>query len=275
MTSEMAFILPNDIPLDIYPKPEVFIHEAQRLTEEAQKQGLVLRVMGAFAVRNYFPDFIDLYNSMKRLGDRVFTDIDYAAYGKHRSKLVSLFHSQGYEIDKDTVMYFGQERHIYFSNNYLERVPMIDVFFDKLDMNHCINYAGRLELDPYSVSMTDLLLQKLQIVHMNDKDFKDAILLLLAAPLGEGEERTISLPYLAKRMADDWGFYYTSTQNLEKIKAYLVKVPAINEEQAGIVSAKVEKICQHLENEKKSFKWKLRARTGPKKMWYKEVSDWA
>ena len=275
MASEMKFILPNDIPLDVYPKPEVFIHEAQRLTEEAQKQGLVLRVMGAFAVRNYFPDYVDLYNSMKRLGDRVFTDIDFAAYGKHRSKLVAFFRSQGYEIDKDTVMYFGQDRHIYFSNNYLERVPMIDVFFDKLDMNHCINYGGRLELDPYSVSMTDLLLQKLQIVHMNDKDFKDAILLLLAAPLGEGEDRTISLPYLAKLMADDWGFYYTSTQNLEKIKAYTVKVPAINEEQAGIVSAKVENICRHLENEKKSFKWNLRARTGSKKMWYKEVSDWA
>ncbi|MEI8133030.1 MAG: hypothetical protein WCG34_11405, partial [Leptolinea sp.] len=140
MPSEMQFILPNDIPLDIYPKPEVFISEAHRLTEEAQKQGLILRVMGAFAVRNYFPEYIDLYNKMKRLGDRVFTDIDYAAYGKHRSKLVSFFQSQGYEIEKDTVMYFGQDRHIYFSNNYIEKVPMIDVFFDKLDMNHCINY---------------------------------------------------------------------------------------------------------------------------------------
>jgi len=275
MQGEKRFILPNDIPLDIYPKPEIFISEAHRLTEEAQKQGLVLRVMGAFAVRNYFPEYVDLYNKMKRLGDRVFTDIDFAAYGKHRGKLVPFFESQGYSFDKDTMMYFGQERHIYFSDNYFERVPMIDVFFDKLDMNHCVNYSGRLELDPYSVSMTDLLLQKLQIVQMNDKDFKDGMLMILASPLGERDDRMVNLRYIAKLMAEDWGFYYTSTQNLEKIKNYTAKVDALNDEQRGVIAAKADQIRKAIEDESKGFMWKMRAKTGTKKIWYKEVSDWA
>jgi hypothetical protein len=74
------FRLPKDIPLDEYPKPEEYLSEARRLTEEAQKQGLILRVMGPIALHFYFPDYIDLYRSMERLGERVFTDIDYASY---------------------------------------------------------------------------------------------------------------------------------------------------------------------------------------------------
>ncbi len=116
---------------------------------------------------------------MERLGERVFTDIDYAAYGKHRGKLVPFFQKAGYDFDKDTMMYFGQDRHIYFG----DKIPMIDVFYDKLDMNHMVDYRGRLEIHPYCVSLTDLLLQKLQIVEINDKDLKDAMLLLVAAPL--------------------------------------------------------------------------------------------
>lgn len=272
--SNKAFRLPNDIPLEEYPKPEVFIKEARRLTEAAQKEGLILRVMGAFAVRNYFPEYIDLYNQMKRLGERVFTDIDFAAYGKQRSRLVPFFEQQGYDFDKDTMMYFGQERHIYYSCRYTEHVPMIDVFFDRLDMNHCVSYIGRLELDPYSVSVSDLLLQKLQIVQMNDKDYKDAMLILLAAPLGEKEQGMVNLRYVAKRMADDWGFYYTATTNLKNIADYTDKVEALSGEQCSIIRAKAEQIYRAIEDEPKSFKWKLRAASGTKTRWYKEVSDW-
>ena len=84
----LQFRFPKDIPMSEYPKPEAYLEAGRHLTDEAQKQGLVLRVMGPIALHYYFPDYVDLYRSMERLGERVFTDIDYAAYGKHRSKLV-------------------------------------------------------------------------------------------------------------------------------------------------------------------------------------------
>ena len=37
-----------------------------------------MRVMGPLALHYYFPDQIDLYAKLERLGDRYFTDIDYA-----------------------------------------------------------------------------------------------------------------------------------------------------------------------------------------------------
>ena len=72
------FILPKDIPLDRYPKPEVFLEEGKRIAEAAQQQGIIMRVMGPLALHYYFPDQIDLYAKLERLGDRYFTDIDYA-----------------------------------------------------------------------------------------------------------------------------------------------------------------------------------------------------
>lgn len=270
MSTERKFRLPKDIPLDEYPSPEAYLSEARRLTDEAQKQGLILRVMGPIALHFYFPDYVDLYRRLERLGERVFTDIDYAAYGKHRGRLVPFFQGQGYDYNKRAMMLFGQTRHIYFG----DRIPMIDVFFDKLDMNHCVDYKDRLEIHPYCVSLTDLLLQKLQIVQINDKDLKDAMLLLLAAPLGEADQGGINTRYVARLFAGDWGFYHTATTNLARVKTAMAGVAALSDEQKALIRDKADRLVQRIEQEPKSGKWKKRAQTGAKKLWYNEVSDW-
>ncbi len=264
------FRLPKDIPLDEFPKPDVFLSEARRLIDEAQKQKLILRVMGPIALHYYFPDYVDLYRRMERLGERVFTDIDFASYGKSRGGLVSFFAKQGYEIEKRALLIAGNDRHIYFG----ARVPMIDVFFDKLAYNHPIHYKGRLEIHPYCVSLADLLLQKLQIVQINDKDLKDAMLLFLAAQVSNNDTDGINAKYIAKIMADDWGFYHTSTMNLEKVKQHMVNVRVLDESMRETIRAKADQVIQTIEAEPKSGGWKRRAEVGEKKIWYNEVADW-
>ena len=270
MSPERKFRLPKDIPLEEYPKPETYLEEARRLTDEAARKGIILRVMGPIALHFYFPDRVDLYRRMERLGDRVFTDIDYAAYGKHRGKVVPFFESQGYDLEKRSAVLSGGERHIFFG----DRVPMIDVFYDRLNYNHPIDYRGRLEVHSHCVSLADLLLQKLQIVQINDKDLKDAMLLLLAAPVGLHTDGEIDAPYVAKLMADDWGFYHTATSNLGKIKVAVDGVPALGGAEKAIIVGKADELLLALEREPKSGKWKRRAEVGTKKPWYNEVSDW-
>jgi hypothetical protein len=271
MPIEKKFRLPKDIPLAEYPKPETYLEEARRLTDEAQKQGVVLRVMGPIALHFYFPDYVDLYRRMERLGERVFTDIDYASYGKCRGKAVPFFEKQGYALEKRAAMISGNTRHIYFGG----RVPMIDVFFDQLAYNHPIDYRGRLEAHPHCVSLADLLLQKLQIVQINDKDLKDAMLLLLAAQIGEADHGMINAKYVAQRMSDDWGFYYTSTTNLGKVKTAVEGVSALTDQHRTVIREKADQILKVLEAVPKSGKWKGREKTGTKKPWYNEVSDWS
>jgi hypothetical protein len=264
------FRLPKDIPLDEYPKPDEYLNEAHRLTDEAQKLGLILRVMGPIALHFYFPEYINLYRKMERLGERVFTDIDYASYGKNRGKIVPFFEKQGYELEKRAAMLSGGTRHIYFG----DRIPMIDVFFDKLDYNHPIDYRNRLEIHPYCVSLTDLLLQKLQIVKINDKDLKDAMLLLLAAQIGENDQNKINVSYVAKLMSEDWGFYYTSIMNLNKVQEAIDGVPVLSDHDRLLIKENAEMIIKIIEMAPKSGKWKSRAKAGTSKIWYKEVSDW-
>ena len=268
---ERKFRLPKDIPLEEYPQPDEYLNEAKHLTEEAQKYGIILRVMGPIALHFYFPEYVDLYRKMERLGDRVFTDIDYASYGKARGKIVPFFERQNYTLEKRAAMLSGNTRHIYFG----DRIPMIDVFFDQLAYNHPINYQNRLEFHPYCVSLSDLLLQKLQIVQINDKDLKDGMLLLLAAEVGETDREMINTRYVAKLMSEDWGFYYTATTNLRKIKSACADVAVLTDEQRKTIAEKSDQIIQEIETTPKSGRWKNREKVGTKKPWYNEVSDWA
>jgi hypothetical protein len=271
MNMPLQFRLPKDIPLAEYPKPETYLAEGRRLTDEANKHGIVLRVMGPIALYYYFPEYVDLYLRMERLGERVFTDIDFAAYGKHRRKLVSFFESHGYELEKRAAMISGGTRLIFFSSN----IPMVDVFFDKLNYNHPIDYRNRLEIHPHCVSLADLMLQKLQIVQINDKDLKDAMLLLLAAPISVIDQDAINGKYIGKIFSDDWGFYYTAVTNLKKVKEAMAGVKALTVDHRAIIAGKVDSFLKIIEDTPKSGKWKSRAKIGTRKPWFQEVADWA
>ena len=181
------FVLPKDIPMDQYPKPEVFLSEGRRIVNAARGAGLSMRVMGPLALHYHFPDHVDLYARLERLGERYFTDIDFVADGKSGAKMKGLMEKLGYECDVNTMMMTGKTRQIYYGG----AVPMIDVFLDKLDYCHEVNFKDRLGFDDYSISLTDIALQKLQIWEINDKDLKDIEFLFTVADIGDDDVRKI------------------------------------------------------------------------------------
>ena len=264
------FRLPSEIPLEEYPPPSTFIEEAISCVEDAAKEGIILRVMGGLAIYLHSQKFKKLWEKLGRLGERVFTDIDFASYGKFRRKVIDFFTNRGYGIDKRVQMQHGMQRHIYFGG----RVPMIDVFFDKLEMNHVISFK-RLEVDFPTIPLSELLLEKLQIVKINEKDIKDTIVLLRAHDIGKTDDETINLNALAQAgLLSDWGFYYTATTNLKKIVDFLPTCNALTENDRKIIRDRVNGILHYLDEQPKSLGWKLRARVGTKKKWYNDVEDW-
>jgi len=265
------FILPKDIPLDQYPAKEVFLEEGKRITEAAQQKGIYLRVMGPLALHYYFMEHIDLYARLERLGDRYFTDIDYAAYGKTRKHLMDFFKTQGYDCDLATMAMTGKTRHIYFGG----KVPMIDVFIDELNYCHKVTFEGRLDKDPYSIPLADILLQKLQIWEINDKDYKDIEFLFIVSEFGDDDERKINQSYIAKRFADDWGFWYTATTNLDRVKQHVDTVDALTDDEKAKVKSMADQLRARIDAEPKTKGWEKRAKKGTKKIWYNEgFSDW-
>ena len=267
----MTVRLPADIPIEEYPSPEVFLDEAKALVEEAGRKGLTLRVMGGMAIYMHSRDYETLWRNLARLGTKSFTDIDFVAYGKQRNELMELVISKGYKTDPRFLYQFGKSRHIFFGG----RVPMVEIFYDQLAMNHTVPYAGRLEKDSPTVPLGELMMQKLQIVKINEKDFKDLIVLLRAHEIGENDDQKININVFDfVDMYNDWGWCHTATTNLAKLKAKLAEYPQLSDEDRTVVSQRIDRLLNHIEAKPKSFKWKMRSKIGAKTMWYNPVDDW-
>lgn len=251
---------------------QVFLDEARRIVEQGEQHGFTLRVMGGAGIRLRTLRYEDLGRRLARLGEgeQEFTDLDFVTYKKYLKPLQGFFESLGYRKRRATLSSAASERQIYFHEHGWF---FVDVFFDKLLVaNHRLDFRGRLELDPLTLSPTDLLLEKLQIVGFSEKDFKDCLILLFAHELTEQDkEDTINSAYVASLLSQDWGFWYTLTTNLQGIKDLLPRVDALSEDEARVIGVRIDTLLSRIEAEPKSMGWKARSKVGPKKRWYRPV----
>jgi hypothetical protein len=141
---------------------------------------------------------------------------------------------------------------------------------DKLDFCHPIPWKGRLEVDPITIPLAELLLEKMQIVKINEKDIIDTIMLLLEHEIDANDEDRINGQHVAKLCAGEWGLWRTTSMNLEKVRDYLPHVD-LEEEHKQIVKTRVAELLSAMDDYPKGTKWKLRARIGDKMKWYNEI----
>ncbi len=190
----------------------VFQEEAARVVEAGKQQGVTLRVIGALAFHHHCPQFGYFQEKLHR----VYTDIDFAGYGKQSKQIGELFTSIGYDEDVETNAFYSEGGRLIFNN---PRIPLhVDVFMDKLDFCHPIYWKGRLEVDSPTIPLAELLLEKMQIVKINEKDIIDTIMLLREHEIAADDDDHINAAQVAKLCAAEWGLWRTSTMNLEKVR---------------------------------------------------------
>jgi hypothetical protein len=246
-----------------------FTHEAIRVVELAEKKGIILRVMGACAVGIHCPKYEYLY---KKLG-RELSDIDFFSYSRFQSETRKFLEDLDYKPREYIFKYWeraGLLRQIYDDE---KNKRVVDIFFDELSMCHTIDFRGRLELDYPTITLGDLLLEKMQIVKLTEKDIKDVIVLLREHEVGAKDKETVNAKYVANLLSNDWGFYYTVTTNLNQIREFSKKYEALTKEDCSDVSTKVDELLQAIRKEPKSLKWKIREKIGTRKKWYTEVEE--
>jgi len=264
------FRLPSEIPEDEWPLPEVFINEATECVAAARDEGITIRVMGGIAIFMHSREYQPLWEKLGRLGKKVFTDIDYVSYGKHRVKLIDFFKKRNFIINQKLLYLYGKNRQIYYSR----KIPMAEIFFDRLEMNHTVDFKKRLGADFPTISLSELLLQKLQMVNMNEKDIKDTIILLRAHEIGTSDDNVINEEAIGARLLTDWGFYYTATNNLKMVEQSMKHYPVLQAEDVQVVTQRLEALLCYLDESPKSLKWKARSVIGTKVKWYNEVDEW-
>lgn len=243
---------------------EKFVKEALEIVEVAKKQNVILRIMGALAIRYHSPKFENLHKSL----GREFSDIDFIGYNRQKSEIEKALEKLGYKMRMLSYSFVMSGRLI-FTNEQNGR--HVDVFLDRLDMCHTINFKGRLEVDYPTIPLAELLLEKMQIVKLGEKDVKDTIVLIREHTIGNDDKDKININYIAQLLAKDWGFYYTVTTNLNKIKTLLPSYPQLKDDDNKDLTTKIDTMLNRIEEEPKALSWKMRARIGPSKKWYREV----
>jgi hypothetical protein len=247
---------------------EQFGVEALRIVEAAERAGVTLRVLGSIAYRLHCPANLGLFEQM----ERALTDIDFASDKSQGPGVRQLFGDLGYAEDRTMSMVTEGSRYCFAAPDGKLNV---DVFMDELFFCHRIPLKGRLDLDRPTICVTDLLLEKMQIVEINLKDLEDTVVLLLEHDLADGtaDREVIDVDHISGLLCADWGFYHTFTVNLGKVGDFAGSVPALGEAGRSTVRERIDRLRATLEARPKPLAWRMRARVGTRVKWYQEVSS--
>jgi len=243
-----------------------FVEEANRIVDAAKNESIILRLLGALAFNIHCPKF----SYMQEMLGRSFTDIDFASYHQESSKINKLFVALGYQYDVRVRTLFGS-RLVFYDAGGTDR--HCDVFLDKLEFCHDIDFEGRLNVDYPTIPLVELLLEKMQIVKLNEKDAIDTIMLLREHQIGGSDNETINADRLANLTARDWGLWKTVTTNLENVRKTAQGYQKLAEEDKKDVDRKITALRTRIDNEPKSRGWKMRGRIGEKRKWYRDVDE--
>jgi hypothetical protein len=263
---------------------EEFLQEALFIVEKAQARTIPLRILGAMAVYAHSrdkPEFMSLFRSLPRFGEDKpnFTDLDLAGYRKQRKDILRLFEELSYKPDYALNTIFAAKRLLL---HHPQGKYDVDVFLDKLEFSHEVVFGekpgnGRLELSYPTITLADIALEKLQIHLINRKDVIDLILLFLTHDVeGQECEDAVDGSQVATVLSGDWGFWYDATANLEKVRLLtgtLTESAKLSEEQAGIITQRVNKLRKIIDDTPKTKNWEKRAKAGTSKPWYREIEE--
>lgn len=249
-----------------FPDPTPFIEQAHRILEQARDRQLTLRLLGAIAFHLRCPNF----NYIQRETGRAFTDIDFMGYFKQMQQVEDLFRDLGYREDRRIKSVPGLRRSIFL---HAEQPWHSDVFYDVLEFSHEIDLRGRLEIDFPTISLVDLLLEKLQIARINEKDIIDTLMLLREHEVGNSGHDHIRIDYLARCCKADWGLWKTVTTNLDKADRQIDRYDVLGEQDRRIIRDRIHLIVARISDEPATLGWKLRSKIGERVKWYREVDE--
>jgi len=232
--------------------------EARRILQASSEKKVVLRLIGGVAIAMRCPSA-----SRERLR-RDYVDLDLVGHEKQSKAIKNFFAEMRYQPRERFNALMGRKRLIF---NDLVNQRRVDVFLDVFEMCHRFNFAERVELEALTLPLADLLVTKLQIVQINDKDLRDMTTLFVDHDMGSGDGETINGSYIARLCSNDWGIYKTFTTNLSKLEASLDGY-GLSSSELDRGRVRIRKLADLIEKEPKSLAWKLRARVGERKTWY-------
>lgn len=220
------------------------LHAGRELVEQLEVRGPTVRLLGGVAVA--------LHCETGGRPHRDIDDIDIITSRRDASRVDLALAGMGFEGDRRFNALHGDRRMIFRGPN-----GKLDVFVGSFEMCHRLSLEHRLGLDPLTLTASDLLLTKLQVVELTAKDQVDAVLLLRDHKIGRGDGDHLDLDYLTEVVTSDWGLWRTASGTLRRVA-----------ESALSVRATAAQLLNAWEQAPKSRGFRVRAKVGEHIRWY-------
>jgi hypothetical protein len=233
------------------------VDEGERLLAIAHDQNATFALLGGVAVRLCAPE-------VPAVLDREYKDLDFAVPKGGSGMAGKLLAAAGYEPQVVFNAMNGKERLLYHDT---ENGRQVDVFVGAFRMCHEIPLSERLKPGERTVPLAELLLTKLQIVELNEKDIRDTVLLFHGHDIAEHDGAAVNAARIAELCANDWGLWRTITRNLEGCESHVDQY-ALPEDRRSQIKDRLTRLLHRIEAEPKSRGWKMRDRIGERKRWY-------
>ena len=265
--------------------------EARRIVDAGNAHGVLLRLTGGLAVRHYALDL--------EFAERAYSDIDLIGLKRQVTEIGAVFGELGYLENKHVAMATCNGQLQFFTPPAVAgtgtqtgppadddsgrlRLPVItetppsdhiDVFLDTMRMDHRTSFRERLEINTYAIDPADLLLTKLQIVNLNEKDVHDVLSLVKDVYVDfNPHPGVLDLHHVARVCAGDWGLYIDVMNNIDTVVEHVADYDLAPRD-AARVRRTLELAQDMMTEQAKTLRWRLRARVGKRVRWYSEVEE--
>lgn len=234
--------------------------EGRRLAMAARDVNLELRLLGGIAVWCQCPS-----GRVPPLA-REYGDADFVGRAGDRKWITAFLEQQGYEPDRMFNALHGATR-LNFRDAARDRP--VDVLLDRFTMAHELDLRDSASSDGLTISLADLLMTKLQVVNINEKDVRDLMALLVDHGFETGG---IQMPRILDATRNDWGLEHTIHRSLTTLREMQDSF-GLSPGQTQAVHGRIAELDDSLNAAPKGAKWKLRARIGERVRWYEEPEE--
>lgn len=220
--------------------PNELVQLGTTIIEDAQAQGITLRMMGGVAIYMRCPS-IESHATLRR----TYGDLDFVAAADAWNRLGEFFVSRSWtkKSGESGELKFGRED------------VTADVSTSARHREFALDFSARLEAAPLTLPLADLLLQKLARDNFQEKDIQDCAALLVdhRVVMGGDEQEDINREYLYQVVNQDyklWKTVFDNTVTLEKVfDKYL------EPEEAQLAWRRTELLQEVLDGKKHSPGW--------------------
>jgi hypothetical protein len=237
--------------------------EARRLLDEIAGRDLQARLIGGMAVRLLAGDRLHAAYC------REVNDLDFVVARRHARDIEALLRENGYAPEEQFNALNGHRRLLFLE---VEHGRQIDVFVDSFEMCHKLPLSERLTLRPDTLPAAEVLMTKLQIVHLNAKDRGDLYAILHSHEVAAHDDRAVNVDRIAELTGNDWGLQRTFELNLDRLREALAEEP-LEPDDVRALTERIDALAAAMERAPKSRRWKLRATVGDRKRWYEEPEE--